>query len=99
MGHVFVKTVNDLDGVKMDKHTATGAAGDVVHSVGLDSDLHLLVSGHEGDLGVPAGLGLSAEDGTTAEVNADVAFLDLVQALESDKGRNNEDCEEKLYFH
>lgn len=78
VNQLFLQSVDHFNLVKINHDTTLSSTGDVRYSVSLDGCLNHLVAGHERHFRVPTGLGNPGGDGTTVEVNSDVAFLNLV---------------------
>ena len=95
MDEGLLQAVDDLNVIEVDNHTPAGAARDVRHFVCLDCYLHVLEGCHQRELHVIARFRYRVQQGTPAEVDAYMAFLDYVEAIEDDKYERREDPEHK----
>lgn len=82
-GQIFIETVDDFNLFEVDDDTALCAAGNVAHCVSLHRNLHCVVRGYHGELGVPAWIDSSLKEGTSTEVDTHVAFGDLMDTIEN----------------
>lgn len=75
----WVKSVDDFYLVEFDEDASFCAAWNIVDFVSLYSYLDFFVLCYQRQLEVPAGVGYTTDDSASSVVDADVAFIYLVQ--------------------
>ena len=78
-GQIWFQAVDHLYLLEVNDDASLCTAGNIVNSVGLHCYLNRIHRRHEWHLGVPARLRGALQQGTTSEVNTEVALGHLVQ--------------------
>ena len=79
---LFLQPVYNLDLLEVDSNSTLCTARHISHGICLHRYLHSVVASDHGKLGMPAGLHGALKQGASTEINPDVAFGDLVDAIE-----------------